>query len=193
LFRADEIRNAVNSRFFIVTGGPGSGKSTLLRALSDLGYRTMPEAGRAIIQDQIAIGGNALPWANREAFAELMLSWDIRSFREAGAVGARVFFDRGIPDVIGYLQLSGLLVPSAARRAAELFRYGRRVFVAPPWPEIYSQDTERKQTVEEAEATFHAVANAYEDLGYELITMPRLPVAERAAFVLEKCSEISAG
>lgn len=38
----------------------------------------MPEAGRAIIQDQVAIGGAALPWADRLAFSELMLGWELR-------------------------------------------------------------------------------------------------------------------
>jgi len=109
-----------NPRFFIVTGGPGSGKSTLLAALSGAGYRTMPEAGRAIIQDQVTIGGNALPWADKKTFAELMLSWDLRSYREAERnIGTAIFFDRGIPDVIGYLQLSNVPIPPHARRAAE--------------------------------------------------------------------------
>ena len=37
----------------------------------------MPEAGSAIIQDQTAIRGEALPWSDRSAFAELMLAWEI--------------------------------------------------------------------------------------------------------------------
>src|SRR3546814_21067132 len=43
----------------------------------------MPEAGRAIIRDQVAIGGAALPWADSAAFAELMLGWELRSWHEA--------------------------------------------------------------------------------------------------------------
>jgi predicted ATPase len=31
----------------------------------------MPKGGRAIIQDQLAIGGEALLWSGRLAFAEL--------------------------------------------------------------------------------------------------------------------------
>ncbi|MDM7143514.1 AAA family ATPase, partial [Klebsiella pneumoniae] len=53
----------------IITGGPGSGKSTLLNSLRAKGYPTAAEAGRAIIRNQVAIGGNALPWMDREAFA----------------------------------------------------------------------------------------------------------------------------
>ncbi len=66
----------------------------------------MPEAGRAIIQDQVEIGGAALPWSDREAFAALMLGWEMRSYREAMGVPSPVIFDRGIPDVIGYLRLA---------------------------------------------------------------------------------------
>lgn len=178
------------SRLVVITGGPGSGKSSLAAALAGASFQTMPEAGRGIIRDQVAVGGSALPWADRGAFADLMLSWDLRSYREAQAApGTKaVFFDRGIPDVIGYLQLSGLPIPDYMRRAAETFRYADRVFVAPPWPEIFTQDAERKQTIEEAEATYRAMTDVYARFGYEMVTLPRLSVAERAAFVLTSCS-----
>jgi len=48
--------------FYIISGGPGSGKTSLINALARQGIPSMPEAGRAIIQDQMAIGGIALPW-----------------------------------------------------------------------------------------------------------------------------------
>ena len=108
-------------RLFVITGGPGSGKSTLIDALAELGICTMPEAGRAIIQDQVAIGGEALPWSDRLAFAELMLSWDIRSYRAALSLSGPVIFDRGVPDVLGYLRLSYLPVPSHVDRATQSF------------------------------------------------------------------------
>lgn len=50
-----------HQRFIIISGGPGSGKSTLIDALERQGFPRTVEAGRAIIQDQVAIGGNALP------------------------------------------------------------------------------------------------------------------------------------
>lgn len=171
-------------RFFVVSGGPGSGKSTLIRALAGLGAGTMPEAGRAIIRDQAAIGGQALPWADRALFAELMLSWEMRSYREAERLTGPVIFDRGIPDVAGYLRLCGLAVPPHVQRAVELFRYHRRVFIAPHWPEIFAQDEERKQSPEGAEATRQAMVEAYSAAGYELIPLPLAPVEERVRFVL---------
>jgi predicted ATPase len=172
-------------RLFVITGGPGSGKSTLVAELAHSGIATMPEAGRSIIQDQVAIGGSALPWADRSAFAESMLSWELRSYRAAAEMSETVIFDRGIPDVAGYLRLCGLAVPDHVRRAAELYRYHRRVFLAPPWADIFTQDAERKQTFAEAQATCDAVSEVYRSIGYELIPLPLAPVRERVAFVAE--------
>lgn len=81
----------------ILTGGPGSGKTTLINALKNKGYSCSLEAGRAIIQDQILIEGNGLPWIEPEAFAQLMLSWELRSWHEATNTEAPYFYDRGLP------------------------------------------------------------------------------------------------
>lgn len=53
-----------NLNFYILTGGPGSGKSTVLKLLSDMGYLTVEETGRNIIQKQIKSLGDAVPWNN---------------------------------------------------------------------------------------------------------------------------------
>lgn len=171
---------------FVLTGGPGAGKTTLLAALAASGHAVAPEAGRAIIRDQLAIDGPALPWRDRALFAELMLNFDLRSHAEAQASTAPVFFDRGVPDSIGYLRLCGLPVPEHIDRAARTFRYARIVFAAPPWREIYVQDAERKQDFAEAERTYEAVTAAYREHGYELAELPRADVETRVAFVLER-------
>jgi predicted ATPase len=180
-----------NERLFVVTGGPGAGKTTLLAALAATGHRVAPEAGRAIIRDQLAIDGPALPWRDRMLFAELMLGFDLRSHGEAQANASPVFFDRGVPDSIGYLRLCGLVVPEHLDRAARAFRYARIVFAAPPWREIYAQDAERKQDFAEAERTYEAVTTAYCDYGYELVELPRADVETRVAFVLERVQGLS--
>ena len=175
-----------HQRFFVLTGGPGSGKSTLIAALNGAGFAGSVEAGRAIIKSQAAIDGPALPWKNPALFTELMLSWEMQSYETARASEGVRFFDRGIPDLIGYLRLCELAVPDHITQAARLYPYNGTVFLLPAWPAIFAQDSERKQSLEEAERTFHAVAGAYAECGYDLVEVPRASVDERCRFVLDK-------
>ncbi|MNT27749.1 hypothetical protein D3C72_1633920 [compost metagenome] len=64
-------------------------------------------------------------------------------------------------------------------------RYDRSVFIAPVWPEIFAQDAERRQDLDEAQRTFDAMTEVYPRFGYELIELPKASVAERLALVLE--------
>ncbi|MBP5857318.1 AAA family ATPase [Marivibrio halodurans] len=171
---------------FVVTGGPGSGKSSVIAEVARQGYRSMPEAGRAIIQYQMAIGGTALPWSDRAMFAELMLAWDLRSHHEASAFEAPVLMDRGIPDVVGYLTLCGLPVPDHVEAAARLHPYNELVFLAPYWDAIFSQDAERKQDRREAEATGRVMAETYSRLGYRIVELPLVGIEARAEFILAR-------
>ncbi|MFI6799191.1 AAA family ATPase [Streptosporangium canum] len=170
-------------RFIVVTGGPGAGKSSLIDRLQEAGFARSEEAGRGIIQDQVVIGGRALPWIDPDLFAEAMLCWELRSYRLAVARDTPVFFDRGIPDIVGYLRLEGRPVPDHIHTAAQRFRYHRRVLIAPPWPEIYEQDDERRQSFETAQRTYESMVTAYTEYGYELVTLPRVPIEERLRFV----------
>jgi predicted ATPase len=179
------MKSGVESdRFFVLTGGPGSGKTSLIEALRQSGHYCTVEAGRAIIQDQTLIGGRALPWDDRSLFAELMLSWEMRSYQEAQQQTGVVFFDRGVIDVLGYLCLLGQAIPEPMLAAAEQFRYNRLVFLAPPWEQIFHRDRERKQDFEEAVRTYDAMVAAYTRYGYELLELPRVSVKERLDFVL---------
>lgn len=173
------------NHMFVVTGSPGSGKSTLIDALHTKGFAFMPEAGRAIIRDQVQIGGTAVPWADRAMFSELMLGWELRSWHEASALETPVLMDRGVVDVVGYLTLCGLPVPAHVEAAAQAYRYNRKIFFAPYWEAIFGQDAERKQDRKEAEATGWVMAETYTRFGYQLVELPKASIEERVAFVVD--------
>jgi predicted ATPase len=178
------MNNNKSDRFHIITGGPGSGKTTLIEALRARGFACSVEAGRGIIQDQVAIAGRALPWHDPLLFAELMLSWEMRSYRIAELTDGPVFFDRGVPDVLGYLRLMNIPAPDYMQKAAEEFCYRRVVFIAPAWREIFRQDVERKQDFEEAQRTHDALESTYTAMGFQLLELPRMGVKERCEFIL---------
>lgn len=174
---------AETERLIVLTGGPGAGKTTLIEHLRQEGYATADEGARAIIQDQRAIDGPALPWRDRALFAELMLSWDLRSYRAAEGHDGPVFFDRAIPEIVGYLRAEGLPVPDHVEVAARRYRYHTQVFLAPPWPEIYRQDEERRQSYPTAVRVHELSEAIYREYGYETVDLPLASVEERARFV----------
>lgn len=173
-----------NPQLFMISGGPGAGKTTLLLELQKIGYSTVPEVAREIIQEQVRSGGTALPWADKEAYTRLMLQRSIESYIEHANLPGPIFCDRGIPDTLCYARLIGLADESAILDACRKYRRAPLVFLAPPWKEIYTVDEERKQDFAEAERTFENMAEVYQECGYETVEVPKVAPVERAKFVL---------
>jgi len=96
-----------------------------------------------------------------------------------------VFFDRGIPDAIAYLKVAGLEVKPDYYSALARHPYQHQVFILPPWEEIYVHDSERWQSFEEAVSIHAAITETYSSCGFEIIDVPRLSVAHRAAYILD--------
>ena len=64
--------------------------------------------------------------------------------------------------------------------------YNPQVFMSPPWPEIYATDSERRHSFEDAVREYESLLRTYPSLGYEIVIIPKLPISERAAFVLRR-------
>ncbi|WP_448679642.1 AAA family ATPase [Pseudomonas nicosulfuronedens] len=175
----------MSESLIVITGGPGAGKSTLLDHLHrHHGLNVVEEGGRAIIREQLARGGDALPWANREAFCQEMFEHALTTRARVLEAGGLWLFDRGLPDVLGYARLCGLLIPEALATAARELRYGQTVFLAPAWEAIYRNDAERRQDFAEAQRTAAIMGELYAELGYRVLELPRGSLEERAEFVL---------
>jgi len=174
------------SNLFVISGGPGSGKTTVLAHLHELGFRGAPEVARQIIQEQVRLSGTALPWSDRVAYVRLMLQQSIESYLAHALEPGPTFFDRGIPDTLGYARLIGLTDDGFIQDACRGYRYAPVLFLAPPWEEIYKTDNERRQDFAEAQRTSKQLADVYGECGYEIVELPKTTPAARANFILQQ-------
>jgi predicted ATPase len=167
----------------LITGCSGGGKSTLLAELQARGRQVVEEPGRRIVQHELETGGRALPWIDEMAFAHLAITTALADRERAKTYSGWVFFDRGLIDAASALErLSG---QPALKRFNAPHPYHRRVFLAPPWREIYVTDAERRHGFEAALGEYERLERELPALGYDVSVLPKANVSDRADFVLD--------
>jgi len=174
----------VNQKY-IITGAPGTGKTAIIDTLKKEGHSCAEEISRTIIIEQIANGGDALPWKNLATFSQQVIA--LRKLQHTNAPQGRThFFDRGIIDVIAYLKHDKLAVNNEIMEMVKQFPYNKTVFYTPIWAEIYTNDNERKEDIITAKNIENVLLTTYQSFGYNLVEVPKLTVNERIAFILSK-------
>lgn len=166
----------------VLSGCSGGGKSSLLTELAERGFATVAEPGRRIVEQELQGDGAALPWVNLAAFARRALALAAADRKAAAHLPGPVFFDRGLIDAA--VALEHATGHPARQTLADHGRYHSRVFLTPPWPEIYVSDPERRHGLTEATDEYDRLLAACGDLGYETIVLPKTGIADRADFVL---------
>jgi predicted ATPase len=168
--------------FVTISGCSSGGKSTLLAELRGRGFATIDEPGRRIVAEELERGSNALPWVDAVAFARRAIEVSLADRIVAEARMGWVFFDRGLIDAAAALEhLTGQPVVESL---GLVYRYNKRVFLTPPWPEIFALDQERRHGLTEAVAEYDRLIGVYPSLGYEVHVLPKVSVPERANWLL---------
>ncbi len=141
------------------------------------------EPGRRIVREELSGDGAALPWHDPVAFARRALTVSLSDLEAAKSQTGTVFFDRGLVDAAAALTHLG---HTDALQGVQIGgRYGRAVFLAPPWPEIYVTDGERRHGFHQAAAEFERLTRFYPLHGYDLHVLPKASIERRVAFVLK--------
>ncbi|MFT7245506.1 MAG: putative ATPase [Candidatus Azotimanducaceae bacterium] len=164
----------------VLTGGPGSGKSTTLGALVKCGFEIRSDSARTIITRRKAKGLSPRP--EPAEFAQEIITAELSSFQ--AATTSPTFFERGVVDALGMAQHAGVMDATALSEMAAQLRYCDKVFLFPPWQEIYVTDAERDQTLEEAAAVYRSTLAWYPKFGYDLVEVPFGSPENRAKFIL---------
>jgi predicted ATPase len=169
-------------RFVVISGCSGGGKSTLLIELAKRGHAVVHEPGRRIVKEELAGDGSALPWVDGAAFARRAIGLALTDRAVASRIAGWVFFDRGLIDAAAALQhLTG---EPALALLKEAHRYHTRVFITPPWREIYVKDLERPHGFDDAVAEYRRLMAVYPSLGNRAVALPKATIAERADFIV---------
>ena len=181
--------NVMNKEIIVLVGGPSSGKTTLIDALTEKGYICYPEISREIIQKAQKEGIEQLFLEKPLLFSELLLEGRINQYEEAKNEQAPiVFIDRGLPDVIAYMNFVGNTYPESFHQACLENKYSK-VFVLPPWEEIYVSDKERYESYEQAVLIHNHLEQTYLDYGYDLIRVPKDSVTNRVQFLMDTITQ----
>src|SRR5690606_15914480 len=101
----------------------------------------IPEVAREIIKEQVLNRGSALPWADKEAYANRMWSESLCSYKLTVQrfENEVVFFDRGLLDSICYMEMEDIKISQEIQDDLSSALY-KKVFILPPSEEVYVTD-----------------------------------------------------
>lgn len=168
-----------------ITGGPGTGKTSIINALIEQGYLCYDEISRQITLQARKEGIEQLFLIEPLLFSEKLLKGRTEQFLKASKENTElVFLDRGLPDILAYMDYIGDEYPKQFEQACLDYRYDQ-VFLLPPWMDIYESDNERYESFDQANTIHHHLIKTYTHFGYDLIEVPFGTVAERVKFIVQ--------
>ena len=175
----------------VITGAPGTGKTSIILKLEASHFFCFHEVIRAMTQEAKLTNGSdsivsnpIVSVSHPYQFNTTILNARIKQFVDADDKEDKVlFYDRGIPDVLAYMDYFGQSYEDHFINESKKYVYDH-IFILPPWKEIYVTDEERFESFEQAQDIHHHLVNTYTKLGYNCIEVPFGTVEERNNFIL---------
>jgi predicted ATPase len=179
----------VQKQIIVIIGGPGTGKTTIIEGLVDKGHCCYPEISREVTLEAKKQGIEQLFLEKPLLFSELLLEGRKKQFHNALEESHEVvFIDRGIPDVLAYMHYIGDSYPATFDNACREHQYSK-IFLLPPWEEIYISDDARYENFEQAKLIYAHLVETYQNYGYKLIEVPKDTMDNRILFILDEISK----
>jgi predicted ATPase len=173
----------VTQKIIVITGAPSSGKTTLIEALKTKGYTCFDEISRAITLEAQEKGIDQLFLHQPLLFSDLLMEGRKKQLIDAEELTSEfVFLDRGIPDILAYMDYINESYLDNYIQSCENYRY-TNVFLLPPWKDIYITDAARYETYEEAMKIHENLLKTYQKHQYNVVVIPTGTVEERIDFI----------
>ncbi|WP_343486557.1 ATP-binding protein [Allomuricauda sp. d1] len=179
-------------RKIVVTGAPGTGKTSVIDALENKGHHCFHEIIRSMTARARSSDSSKPQISNPLAFVDdpykfnqVLLQGRLKHFQMAEELGLETcFFDRGMPDVLAYMDFFHQEYGQDFIDTCEKNKYDA-IFILPPWKDIYTTDHERLESYEQAEELHEHLLNTYRRFGYQPIVVPKGNVESRVNFILD--------
>ncbi|MEM8939871.1 MAG: ATP-binding protein [Bacteroidota bacterium] len=182
----------MKSKRVVITGGPGTGKTSIIKGLEQQGFHCYHEIIRDMTSKAKKEGNPDSFTSNPLVFVDDALQFNkdllhgrAEHYKNSMSLDEPViFFDRGIPDVLAYMDFFNQSYDNGFTDVCKNNPYDH-IFLLPPWKEIYTSDNERLESYEEAEKIDKALRNTYTQFGYDPILVPKKSISERIDFILK--------
>ncbi|GIT90614.1 ATPase [Jannaschia pagri] len=153
------------------------------------GWTCVAEPGRRVIAQAQATGTQALPWQNMEAFLRACMDLAQGDLRQRTR-GTRTIHDRGGLDAaLGLARLGRGPEPDVACLAL----FARPILLAPPWPDLFEHDADRRHGLDAALAEYDHIQSWLHRHAVPYLNVPRLPVIDRVAWMTRQVWTDAAG
>jgi len=175
----------------VITGAPGTGKTSIIKSIEKHGFYCYHEIIRTMtmevkkVTDSSLLSNNPIDFVNdSEAFNKQLLTGRLHQFKEGSAQkGKTVFYDRGMPDVLAYMDYFNQSYDQQFIKPCQDYKYDA-ILLLPPWQAIYVQDDERLETYQQSVELHDHLKDTYTFFGYDVIEVPIGPIKDRTAFIL---------
>ena len=168
----------------IITGGPGTGKTSLIEELKKNNFKCFDEISREITLKYREKGIEQLFLSDPNLFSQELLNGRIQQFNNSINLQADcMFFDRGIPDIIAYLNFKKVDLSKKILKSIDKYRYDM-IFLLEPWEDIYSSDIIRYESFDQVITIDSYIQNAYKVFGYNPIIVPKDNIKNRIDFII---------
>lgn len=173
------------TEWYVITGSLSCGKTSVTNYLAFHNYHVIPEAARLIIDQGINEGKTIAEMRADEAnFQKAVLDKKVGA-EERIPSDQLTFWDRGIPDTTAYWQMLGFDGNFPGDLTVVIRRRYKGIFLLDRLPRI-TADYARTEDEEFAKKLHNLIRETYIVLNYDVVTVPVMPVDQRARFILDR-------
>lgn len=177
----------MKNNWYVVTGGPSTGKTTLLLQIKQLGYTIIPEAARAVIDENLARGISVEELRHDEKKFQEKVAARKAANESSLDRNTITFFDRGMQDTTAYLKAYNFAIEPWVEALMQGSSYKKAFLLEPVG--TFLTDYARTEDALFTKQLHDLLYDAYSQSGVEVVVVPQLSIESRVDFILKHVNQ----